>query len=83
VSAVEKVLPEDPHNRCTVTLDVRVSDAPDVRFAEFDTEESARDWRRELQGAVYMYRHGRATYLSDQMEEEKKGVRSTLSIFLS
>ncbi|KAJ7069825.1 glycosyltransferase family 1 protein [Mycena amicta] len=28
-------------------------------FAEFDTEESAQEWRRELSGALFLYRHRR------------------------
>ena len=53
-----------------------------VSYSEFDTEESARDWRREIQGAVYLYHHSRATYLTDQDDDDRKGVQSEYRIML-
>ncbi|KAJ7794128.1 glycosyltransferase family 1 protein [Mycena olivaceomarginata] len=44
-------------------------------FAEFDTEEATRDWRKELTAAVFLYRHRRREALDSSDSEESTGVR--------
>ncbi|KAI0061655.1 UDP-Glycosyltransferase/glycogen phosphorylase [Artomyces pyxidatus] len=46
---------------------------------EFDTEESARDWRRELHGAVFLYRRNRRSTISGDSDEDA-GVRINIPL---
>jgi len=55
VSQVKEVFPVDPeHPRM---LYIFLDDLPKARTGviEFDTEESAADWRRELQGNIFVW----------------------------
>ncbi|KAI5117363.1 hypothetical protein M0805_002477 [Coniferiporia weirii] len=79
LSSIKRVLPEDPNNRKIVKA-TSTADDNDDRYVEFDTEESAREWRRELQGAIYLYRHRRAGYLARQPEDDTNGVRINIPL---
>ncbi|KAG6836686.1 hypothetical protein H0H93_004976 [Arthromyces matolae] len=61
-----------------VDLDVRSRDSIDA--FEFDTEESARDWRREITGALFLHRHQRQVALDTSISEEETGVRLSLPL---
>lgn len=50
-------------------------------LAEFDTEESANDWRKELQGALFLYKHSRRQALGGQAtDDDTKGVRLSIPL---
>lgn len=52
VSSIQRVLPEDPERLTVVRCEPIENLGLKPRYAEFDTVESARDWRREMQGEV-------------------------------
>ena len=56
VSSVKKVYPEDQKNKKTVKMDLATPNSANCTGLEFDTEESAREWRREIQGN-FQHRH--------------------------
>ncbi|KAF9483501.1 glycosyltransferase family 1 protein [Pholiota conissans] len=71
---VQDIYPRDPNNPRLMKLlvDPRAQSYND--YAEFDTEESAQDWRKELTGALFRYRHlRREMYTSTS--SESTGVR--------
>ena len=75
-SNVECVLPEDPASSRVVCMYGIPSETYYVSYAEFDAEEYARDWRRDIQGAVYLLHHTRATFLTRPLDDDRKGVQS-------
>ncbi|THH03783.1 hypothetical protein EW145_g6012 [Phellinidium pouzarii] len=79
LSSIKQILPEDPDNKKIIRI-ISASHDTEDKYVEFDTEESARDWRRELQGAMYLYRHRRAAYLNSQSEDESNGVRISIPL---
>ncbi|KAI0051096.1 glycosyltransferase family 1 protein [Auriscalpium vulgare] len=47
---------------------------------EFDTEESARAWRRELNGAIYMYRRNRRAVFNNDPADDVNGIRINIPL---
>lgn len=81
-SNVKEVLRANPKRPRIVEVIFDASTTPSMNgVAEFDTVESACEWRKELQGALYLYRHGRRQALGGDSSDELNGVR--LSIPLS
>ncbi|KAH8104961.1 hypothetical protein DFH11DRAFT_1519106, partial [Phellopilus nigrolimitatus] len=80
LSSIKQILPEDPKNKRALRIVSTSAELPGDKFGEFDTEESAREWRREIQGAVYIYSHSRAVYLSRSSEDEANGVRISIPL---
>ncbi|KAI0789591.1 hypothetical protein C8Q75DRAFT_142849 [Abortiporus biennis] len=79
LSSVRRVLPEDPHNPCVVR--VAIDEKPGTYNSlkeghlEFDTVESAREWRRELQGTIFFYRRSLISTIKTSSSEETDGIR--------
>ncbi|EJC98880.1 UDP-Glycosyltransferase/glycogen phosphorylase [Fomitiporia mediterranea MF3/22] len=81
LSSIKMVYPEDEGNKKTLRFEFGVDKMCSTNsHAEFDTEESAREWRRELQGAIYMNRHGRVDFLSRRSEDETRGVQISIPL---
>ncbi|KAF7299097.1 Glycosyltransferase family 1 protein [Mycena indigotica] len=61
LSAIHGIVPFDPKRPKCIQLifDEQFEREHVSGFAEFDTEESAVDWRKELSGALFLYRHQR------------------------
>ncbi|KAG5641414.1 hypothetical protein DXG03_005259 [Asterophora parasitica] len=66
--------PERKHPR-NLHVELGMKSQKLVDVIEFDTEESARDWRREINGALFMYRHRRKESIGVSTSEESSGVR--------
>ncbi|KAJ7250909.1 hypothetical protein B0H12DRAFT_1018998 [Mycena haematopus] len=76
LSAIDRILPVDPkHPKWLRIVLKKLGDAKFSGFAEFDTEESAKDWRKELTAAVFLYRHRRREALNGVEAEESAGIR--------
>ncbi|KAJ7044079.1 glycosyltransferase family 1 protein [Mycena alexandri] len=76
LSAIKKIVPMDPKQPKYVRLVFEKLEKEDISgIAEFDTEESARGWRKELSAAVFLYRHRRRQALDGSDVEDSAGVR--------
>jgi sterol 3beta-glucosyltransferase len=54
-----------------------------TELVEYDTEEAAMGWRRDVQAALYLYRHHRRTVLtpsSDADADADEGVRISIPL---
>ncbi|KAH9080484.1 hypothetical protein EDB83DRAFT_986243 [Lactarius deliciosus] len=49
-------------------------------FVEFDTLESARDWRNELNGTIFLYRRNRLAVLATDSNEDVNGIRINIPL---
>ncbi|RDB18077.1 Sterol 3-beta-glucosyltransferase [Hypsizygus marmoreus] len=72
---VNKVLPFDPKKPRHIRIQIGHSSDQIIDACEFDTEESAQDWRRELTGALFLYRHRRREALEASIPDDQAGVR--------
>jgi sterol 3beta-glucosyltransferase len=73
-SNVKEIVPID--RKHPKLLRVKFQIDTDVKgYVEFDTEESAQDWRKELQGALFLYRHRRRQFMENDGPEDLEGVR--------
>lgn len=52
VAFIEEILPPDPKQPRYIRIKVGPEGHSKVDYCEFDTEESAQDWRRELAGVI-------------------------------
>lgn len=52
VAFIEEILPPDPKHPRRLRVKVGPKGHSKVDYCEFDTEESAQDWRRELAGML-------------------------------
>ncbi|KAG6918321.1 hypothetical protein DXG01_015179 [Tephrocybe rancida] len=77
---MKKVLPLDPRHPRSLRIEFTVQSRALVDAFEFDTEESVRDWRRELTGALFLYRHQRRVALDTSIAEEESGIRLSLPL---
>ncbi|KAK0187892.1 glycosyltransferase family 1 protein [Armillaria mellea] len=59
LSNIKDVLPHDPDDPCSVHIIFDHLSDDSYDYAEFDTPEAAQDWRRELLGAIFLFRHRR------------------------
>ncbi|TDL23150.1 UDP-Glycosyltransferase/glycogen phosphorylase [Rickenella mellea] len=80
LSSLAGVEPEDPQNPRIVRLKFKTSVGHKNMYATVDNEEAARDWRREIQGALFLYRHRRAAILSNKVDNELNGVRMSIPL---
>ncbi|KAH8104667.1 glycosyltransferase family 1 protein [Cristinia sonorae] len=76
LSTILQVKPEDPENPriCQAIFDGSESGGNPEVYAEFDTVESAREWRREIQAALFLYKRSLLATMQG-IEEENDGVR--------
>ncbi|KAG6866280.1 hypothetical protein C0991_006376 [Blastosporella zonata] len=79
-SFIKRVLPLDPQHPRFLHLEFNVRSGNLFDTFEFDTEESARDWRRELTGALFLYRHQRRAALDTSTTDEDSGIRLSLPL---
>ncbi|KAJ7212149.1 glycosyltransferase family 1 protein [Mycena pura] len=74
LSSIRQIIPVDPKQprylRIIFEKHLKSESYPGI--AEFDTDEAALDWRREIAGAVFLYRHRRREALGTDTES---GVR--------
>ncbi|KAG6827933.1 hypothetical protein H0H92_009911 [Tricholoma furcatifolium] len=77
---IKKVHPIDPRHPRTLHAELTERSRGFVDAFEFDTEESARDWRREIDGALFLYRHQRRAALDTSNTEEGSGIRLSLPL---
>ncbi|KAJ7780616.1 glycosyltransferase family 1 protein [Mycena maculata] len=77
LSGIRKIEPEDPKRPKYLRIIFEREEHNDKigGIAEFDTEEAARDWRRELAAAIFLYRHRRREALNGSDDESNAGVR--------
>jgi sterol 3beta-glucosyltransferase len=87
LSSIREVKQRDPNNpRFTqVVFDKYLSQSSMLGItglAEFDTEESANDWRRELTGAIFLYKHRRQKALRRGADNkgEEPGIRLSIPL---
>ncbi|KAK0221931.1 glycosyltransferase family 1 protein [Armillaria fumosa] len=59
LSNIKDVLPHDPDDPCSVHIVFDHLSDDSYDYAEFDTTEAAQEWRRELLGAIFLFRHRR------------------------
>ncbi|KAG5716720.1 Sterol 3-beta-glucosyltransferase [Termitomyces sp. T112] len=77
---IKKVHPINPQRSRFLHIELNLRSRDLVDAFEFDTEESARDWYRELTGALFMYRHQRRVALDTSIPEEEAGIRLSLPL---
>ncbi|KAF7365254.1 Glycosyltransferase family 1 protein [Mycena venus] len=76
LSAIDKILPLDlKHPKWIRVVFKKLGEDKYSGFAEFDTEEAAIDWRKELTAAVFLYRHRRREALDGSESDESAGIR--------
>ncbi|KAG6856527.1 hypothetical protein H0H87_003452 [Tephrocybe sp. NHM501043] len=75
---IRNVLPLDPRRPRFLHIELSIQSRNLVDEFEFGTEESARDWRRELTGALFLYRHQRRASLDNSTTDEETGIRLSL-----
>ncbi|KAJ6508847.1 glycosyltransferase family 1 protein [Mycena sanguinolenta] len=76
LSGIKKILPLDPkHPKWIGVVFKRLGDDNLSGYAEFDTDEAAIDWRKELTAAVFLYRHRRREALNGSEAGESAGIR--------
>ncbi|PPQ68336.1 hypothetical protein CVT24_004817 [Panaeolus cyanescens] len=78
---IDDILPEDPKHPRIVKLDVKPFARMKNDYAELESVESARVWRREITAAVFAYRHQRADILADS-SPETNGVKVSIPLHL-
>ncbi|KAF5314999.1 hypothetical protein D9619_007125 [Psilocybe cf. subviscida] len=77
---IEGAEPLDPKKPKLIRLKIDPSAQMVNDYSEFDTEESARDWRKELAGALFNYRHLRKEAYSSSSPDSTNGVRLSLPL---
>ncbi|KAL0578624.1 hypothetical protein V5O48_003367 [Marasmius crinis-equi] len=73
LSNVEKIERKSP---TAIMIQMRGGDG----IAEFDTQEAASEWRRELEGAVFLDRHRRREALTSADSEDSSGIRLSVPL---
>lgn len=78
---INKILPFDPQHPRHLRLKLGPGSDRSVKLVEYDTEESARDWRREISGAIFLYRHRRReAFGGPGSDPENNGIRLSCSL---
>ncbi|KAF8208904.1 hypothetical protein K438DRAFT_1917258 [Mycena galopus ATCC 62051] len=81
LSGVDRILPVDPkHPKWLRIIFKQLGEDKNSGFAEFDTEEAAIDWRKELTAAVFLYRHRRREALNGSDDKESADIRFSCPI---
>ncbi|GLB38496.1 putative glycosyltransferase family 28 N-terminal domain [Lyophyllum shimeji] len=76
---INSLLPLDPLQPRYIHIELGIGTHKRVDDFEFDTEESARDWRRELEGALFLHRHRRREVINAILPEET-GIRLSIPL---
>ncbi|CAE6456573.1 unnamed protein product [Rhizoctonia solani] len=89
---LKDVEPYDPTQPKRVRMHMSVLGLEVTGDVEYDTEESAHDWRREILAALYMYRHHRKTLIGhgnekiapkpEDAQTESRGIRICIPLAL-
>ncbi|CAE6528266.1 unnamed protein product [Rhizoctonia solani] len=92
LSNVKDIAPYDPTQPTRVRMHMSVLGLEVTGDVEYDTEESAHEWRREMLAALYMYRHHRKTLIGhgnetitsrpEDAQTESRGVRICIPLAL-
>ncbi|KAF8740502.1 Glycosyltransferase family 28 N-terminal domain, partial [Rhizoctonia solani] len=92
LSNVKDIDPYDPTQPTRVRMHMSVLGLDVSADVEYDTEESAHEWRREVSAALYMYRHHRKTLIGhgnekvsprpEDAQTESRGVRICIPLAL-
>ncbi|KAF9049628.1 glycosyltransferase family 1 protein [Hymenopellis radicata] len=69
LSNVTEILPHDDGNPCALNIIFSQITNHKYHYAELDTPEAAQDWRREIIGAIFLYRHRRREILDGSAAE--------------
>lgn len=96
VSDIEEMLPLDPKLPKVISLKFHGKKIPTSSYAEFDTIESAREWRKDIQGlsfcdeptrcakastgAIFLYKHSQRELLVNSGAEDTDGVRISIPL---
>ncbi|TFK40571.1 glycosyltransferase family 1 protein [Crucibulum laeve] len=75
LSSIVEIPPIDPKHPRDLKTTLTPPEDNVGDYCEFDTEESAQEWRRELTGALFMYRHRRRETYAGSTPESAAGVR--------
>ncbi|KAJ1305985.1 hypothetical protein OPQ81_010700 [Rhizoctonia solani] len=92
LSNLKDIDPYDPTQPTRLRLHLSALGLEVTADVDYDTEESAHEWRREISAALYMYRHHRKTSISNGDEKvasrpedaqtESRGVRICIPLAL-
>ncbi|CAE6388704.1 unnamed protein product [Rhizoctonia solani] len=92
LSNVKDIDPYDPTQPTRVRMHMSVLGLDVTADVEYDTQESAHEWRREVSAALYMYRHYRKTLIGhgnektaprpEDAQTESRGVRICIPLAL-
>ncbi|KAF8073827.1 glycosyltransferase family 1 protein, partial [Lyophyllum atratum] len=77
---INKLIPFDPQQARYIHMELGVGSHKPADDLEFDTEESSRDWRREIEGALFLHRHRRREILNASDSEETSGIRLSIPL---
>ncbi|KAI0269895.1 hypothetical protein BC834DRAFT_967621 [Gloeopeniophorella convolvens] len=80
LSSIKDIRPPESKRLRYITLTFETSAGAIESITEFDTEESARDWRRELQGALFLYRRNRRSVLMQNELDDVNAVRINIPL---
>ncbi|KAG8929001.1 hypothetical protein FRC02_006129 [Tulasnella sp. 418] len=81
LSTIKQILPVDPNDNKSIKFIFQSSEGKRITaHVEFDTTESSMSWRRELTGALYMYRRNRRSVLDSSATGGHQGVRFAIPL---
>ncbi|KAF8631804.1 hypothetical protein AX17_005019 [Amanita inopinata Kibby_2008] len=72
---IDHVAPFDAKNPTRLSLLLDIASRTTTITVEFDTKVSAQDWRREISGVLFLYRHHRREFLNGEESQEEPGIR--------
>ncbi|GJE88463.1 glycosyltransferase family 1 protein [Phanerochaete sordida] len=75
LSSIVEVLPEDPKEPRALRTRLDGKQGIPGTYLEFDTLESAREWRRELLAALFFLRRRKRSLFDQSSSEEVEGIR--------
>ncbi|EKM51568.1 glycosyltransferase family 1 protein [Phanerochaete carnosa HHB-10118-sp] len=80
LSSIVEVLPEDPKEPRALRTRLDGKSEISASYLEFDTLESAREWRRELQAAIFFVKRRKRSMFSHSDSEDIEGVRVNIPL---
>lgn len=80
LSSIKEIKPVDWERPRRIGLVFEARSGLMETFVEFDTLESARDWRNELNGTIFLYRRNRLAALAMDPNEDVNGIRINIPL---